>query len=257
MTEPRTPALSAEHALHDPLWMVALAARDPDLTGGDRAHAEVALESCAGCAEIFADIVAVSAAVPTASLPTRARDFTLTPADAARLRRRGLRQWVSAIGSLRDGVTVPLAMGLTTMGIAGLLFATVPSVLSGFSGAAAGPASQTLSTVGAPVPGAAGAATEASAAASAAPAAAESIDRYAFSVPPDTEITGDGGVFSGDGGEATVGGQRQDANDMTLEATIRDDQSGRSALFVVAMALLIAGLGLFALRWASRRFGDG
>ena len=38
----------------------------------------------------------------------------------------------------------------------------------------------------------------------------------------------------------------------TLQA-IRDDATGRSALLIAAATLLIAGLGLFLLRWSARR----
>jgi HAMP domain-containing protein len=42
-----------------------------------------------------------------------------------------------------------------------------------------------------------------------------------------------------------------------FESAIGDDSSGRSTLAVLAATLLIAGLGLFALRWSARRLGDG
>ncbi len=75
---------------------------------------------------------------------------------------------------------------------------------------------------------------------------------------PDSEITGEGGVFNGDDGDAaSQAAQRQDAGDMALQAAIQDDGTGLSVLVVVALALLIAGLGLFALRWSARRLGDG
>jgi len=144
--------------------MAALAARGHDLTPTELDRAHAALESCDQCADLFADLVAVSAAIPTAALPARPRDFTLTPADAARLRSRGLRRWFSAIGSARDGITFPLALGLTTMGIAGLLLATVPSALSGAGGAA-----QALSTVGSAVEPASGGRNAAPSAAAALP----------------------------------------------------------------------------------------
>jgi hypothetical protein len=252
MKERFQPAIPAEHAAHDGVWMAALASRDPDLSPSERARAEAVLESCGACAELFADLVAVSAAIPSATIPARPRDFTLTAADAARLGRRGLRRWLSAIGSARDGITFPLAMGLTTMGIAGLLLATVPALYSG-----GGPTSQVLSTVGAPIPApaASAAASAAPAPASAAPAAAEGTDLRAMSAAPSSETAGEGEVFSGDDGDA-VGGQREDSAEMAQEA-IRDDATGLSALFLVAATLLVVGLGLFALRWSARRLGDG
>lgn len=273
MTEPFTPAAPEDHALHDPTWMAALAARDPDLSESERTRAEAAARSCGPCADLLAELMAVSAAIPTAAIPTRPHDFTLTAADAARLRPGGLRRWLAGIGSVRDGITFPLAMGLTTMGIAGLLLATIPAAFSGMGGAAAGPT--VLSTVGAAVPapevaapvpaaGEPAPSTAPSAAAALAPSAAaasaappgEQVDQFA-SGSPDTEGAGDGSVFYGDDGDAaSQTAQRQDATEMA-QATIQDDGSGVSALFVVALTLLIAGLGLFALRWTSNRLGDG
>ena len=135
MTEPTQPANPANHAAHDPTWMAALATRNPDLSPTERTRAETALESCGACADLFADLVALSAAIPSAATPARPRDFTLTAADAARLQRRGFACLFKGIGSARDRVTFPLAMGLTTMGIAGLLLATIPSAFSGAGGA--------------------------------------------------------------------------------------------------------------------------
>lgn len=260
MTEPLEPAIHPDHAAHDVTWMAALAARDPDLDPAELARAQAALESCGACADLFADLLAVSAAIPAAALPARPRDFTLTAADAARLQPRGIRRWFSAIGTARDSFTFPLAMGLTTLGIAGLLFVTVPTLQFG---GAAGAAPQVLSTVGnavdpqeaAPAHGAsaAPAASAAAAAPSAAAPAPGSTDLYAMSATPTDETAGEG-VFSGDDGEPeSGGGQRQDGTDMATDASIRDDASGASTLAVVAATLLLAGLGIFALRWTSRR----
>ena len=84
---------------------------------------------------------------------------------------------------------------------------------------------------------------------------AESLDKYLYSTEPGSEITGEGGVFSGDGEDTAA--QRQAEAEMAQDAAIRDDASGMSALAVVAATLLLAGLGLFALRWTARRLGDG
>jgi anti-sigma factor RsiW len=264
MTEPIKPALERDHAVHDPTWMAALASRDPDLSTADRTSAEAALASCGACADLFAELVAVSAAIPSAAIPARHRDFTLTAADAARLQRGGVRRWLAGIGSVRDGITFPLAMGLTTMGIAALLFATVPAALSGMGGATAGSAPQVLSTVGAAIPQPAPGTEDARAAASVAPSAAAAavpaasaaataeFDGYQLS-PVEPDMTGDVGVFSGDDGDGATGsGQHRDATNMTQDTSIRD-ATGQSALLVLGAALLIVGLGLFALRWVARR----
>jgi hypothetical protein len=246
MTESNQPADPANHAAHDPTWMAALATRNPDLSPSERTRAETALESCGACADLFADLVAVSAAIPSAAIPARPRDFTLTATDAARLQRRGFARLFKGIGSARDRVTFPLAMGLTTMGIAGLLLATIPSAFSAAGGATS------LAPVGdaAQMPAAASAAPAASAAAPAPAPAAESTDIYGFSAAPTSETAGGGEVFSGDDGDAALEARLDAA--ATLQA-IRDDATGRSALLVVAGTLLIVGLGLFLLRWSARR----
>jgi hypothetical protein len=272
MTEPIKPATRSDHATHDPVWMAALAAKDPDLTPADAARAQAALASCTACADLFADLVAVSAAIPSAAIPARPRDFTLTPADAARLRARGLRRWFSAIGSARDGITFPLALGLTTMGIAGLLLATVPGALTGSAGGAA----QTLSTVGSAVePGSGGgnaaasaraalpappAASAAAPAATSAPAAAASRSASestksefgAMSAAPSGDAPEEP-VFNGDGGDTAGDGTAQiNATDVSRDGYI-GDTFPMSGLAIVAGVLLLAGLVLFALRWTARR----
>jgi hypothetical protein len=258
MTEPNQPANPADHAAHDPSWMAALATRDPDLSPAERTRAQAALESCGACADLLADLVALSAAIPSAAIPARPRDFTLTAADAARLRPNGLRRLLKAIGSARDGVTFPLALGLTTMGIAGLLVATVPSFAGGATG---GAAPGQLSPVGEAIPAPA-AASAAAAAPSAAPAPAasrvpgEDTELYGMTAAPTSETAGGGEVFTGDDGDGRLHAERQDERSM-FESSIGDDGSGRSTLVVLAATLLIAGLGLFAVRWTARRLGDG
>jgi hypothetical protein len=104
------------------------------------------------------------------------------------------------------------------------------------------------------MPAAASAAPAPAASAPAASAAAPPADGTylnGMSAAPTSETTGGGEVFSGDDGDTALEQQRLDAA-ATLEA-IRDDATGRSALLVAAGTLLVAGLGLFALRWSARR----
>jgi hypothetical protein len=120
-------------------------------------------------------------------------------------------------------------MGLTTIGIAGLLVATLPTLSAG---TAAAPS--TLSAVGAAVPQAQG--------------------QESLSVGAETDQSPDelGGVFYG-GDDETAAPADRNAAAAPLEASIRDDASGFSVLIVLAGTLLIMGLGLFALRWTARR----
>jgi anti-sigma factor RsiW len=232
MTEPQLPATPTAHAAHDLTLVAALAARDHGLAPGEHAQAKALLETCNACADLYVDLLAVATAVPTAAIPARPREFTLTAADAARLRPAGWRRFLKAIGSARDGMTFPLAMGLTTLGIAGLLVATIPSLAVSNQNAAQ-----------APVGAAAGAASEG-------PLAAQ-----VMSAEPDQSPDQEGGVFSGgDEGDAKASAAERNGTEASpQDIAIRDDSTGVSVLIVVAGALLILGLGLFALRWSARR----
>jgi hypothetical protein len=246
MTEPHLPK-SSPHAAHDLTRIAALAARTPDLTEPQMTTANEQLASCDACTALLADLVTLQAALPTTSTPPRPRDFSLTPADAERLRRTGWRRFLGLIGSARDNVSRPLAVGFTSLGVAGLLLASASTLIGGGSDQAI------LSTVGTPVEQAAPAASAApmasgapaaSAAAASAPAdGAYGTDRMSMAVDPNASANADGEVFSGSGDLA---------GDGALLA-LRDDASGLSVMFVVAGTLLLVGLGLFALRWSARR----
>ncbi len=69
---------------------------------------------------------------------------------------------------------------------------------------------------------------------------------------PESSLTGEGVFAGGNPDELGSAGGRDIAGDGSLLA-LRDDASGLSAVFVLAGTLLIAGLGLFALRWSARR----
>jgi hypothetical protein len=93
------------------------------------------LDLCARCVSLYVDLVALTAALPLSALPARPRSFTLTAEDARRLRPGGWRGWWSAVGSTRDILTRPLAIGITTLGLAGLLLTAAPTILLGVGGA--------------------------------------------------------------------------------------------------------------------------
>lgn len=94
------------------------------------------LDLCARCAGLYVDLVALTAALPLSALPARPRSFTLTAEDARRLRPGGWRGWWSTVGSARDTVTRPLAIGITTLGLAGLILTATPTLPLGLGGAA-------------------------------------------------------------------------------------------------------------------------
>jgi hypothetical protein len=256
MTDPQRIATPA-HARHDTSIVATLAARPDDLDAAEAAAAREQVASCEVCADILADLIALQVALPATATPRRPRDFRLTPEDAQRLHRSGWRRFLGQIGSPRDGFSRPLAIGLTTLGLAGVLLASIPSMtlMAGAGGAAP---STVLAPINQAAPPPAGGeyasdrtSLEAAAAASGAPIASAS----GAPVPAPNGAASAAASASSDGQVFTGGNPDEVVPDITgeVDATIRDDASGTSVLFVVGGILLIAGLGLFILRWSARR----
>jgi hypothetical protein len=254
MTSPRSTD-PASHADHDLALIAALTDRDAAdaLAPTELDLARARLERCAECAAVHRDLLALTVGLQSAATPSRPRDFRLTPADAARLQPGGLRRFLRSIGSARDGVTRPLAIGLTTLGLVGVLVGTVPGSLS-MGGATVGqdqPATMSEDTGQVP--------SDAAAPAVGGPDAAPGASQYLemASEDPDVSIEADGYVFNGsEFDQSTASLDTASRSSQTLDdAALRDDASGLSTLVVVAGTMLILGLGLFALRWTSRRFG--
>jgi hypothetical protein len=265
MPDPKRPATPDDHASHDLLLVAEAADRGGSLPP--------AVADCTDCIALHAELAAIAAAVPSASIPVRPRDFTLTEADARRLRAPAWRRWLAGLGTPRDTVSRPLAIGLTTLGLAGLLMATIPGTIPGLGGATS---QDSLSVVGAPAGGAAASAApllEAPAAegapdvagAEVSAAAAPTTEGGAVAPPeaaasPGTEEQ----LFSG--AEGTNGTQDTSQRSSTGDAeaaTGSDDiatitsTDGPSPLLIAAGACLLLGLGLFGLRWSARRSGEG
>ncbi len=281
------------HATHDRMLVASLA--DHSLALAERAAAEALVAVCDDCAALHADLLALRAATQAMTTPSRPRDFVLSQADATRLRSGGWRRFLATLGSSRDALSRPLAVGLTTLGLAGLLVATVPSVLTGYGGGATSAAPEVQTTVGAPIPGAAapGAATGADttgsgddtgapATAAAAPVAAGSLAPLPDGVVPvygaqASPATGSGGNGTGaaildqgatppPGTESVTSGSSKGQTGgapsrgrepgSLLDLLGEPDDTSPSTLVVLSGAFLIAGLGLFAIRWTARRIGD-
>lgn len=281
MTDPKTTA----HAAHDRILVASLA--DHSLAPAERAAAEALVAICTDCAALHTDLIALRAATRAMPAPSRPRDFALSSQDASRLRSGGWRRFLTTLGSPRDALSRPLAVGLTTLGLAGLLVATVPSVLTGYGGAASG-SPEVLSAAGAPVPAASSGADTAgaggeSAVPAAAPAAmaaptaplpdgASPVNGSAASPPPATRTNGsavaitDQGASPSPGSEAVADGSSKGQTGgapgrgrepgSLLDVLGAQEDSGVSTLVVLSVAFLIAGLGMFAIRWTARRFGD-
>jgi hypothetical protein len=235
------------HAQHDPLVVAAAADRAGFLPPE--------LADCPDCRALHADLLALAAATPDSAVPARPRPFTLSAADADRLRRPSWRRWFASIGSTRDTLSRPLAYGLTTLGLVGLLLTAGPNLMP------SGAATQILAPVGPDVVESAAAAPGVGGTTNRAPQEAP------LAAPSDAgfDTTGGSEVEKAD----ALGPQRQDADGAIPpeplspdsgtppdDAVTLDADDGANVGFVLAGIMLIVGLGILGLRWSSRRLGD-
>jgi len=272
------PRFTAGHPAHDTVLVAALV--DDSIPLSERDPAQRLVDTCRLCAELHADLIALRSATRAMQTPARPRDYYLSAADAERLRPSGIRRWIAAIGSSRDAVTRPLAIGLTTLGIVGLLVAGAPlaslggatSSQGGGSGAAAAPqpaASQPPMDVVAP------AAPSAAAGAAAAEASAANADTAASPAPvraPVAQLPGLASAaptngspeFLGDQGAGTSGakasapipGRQPDRAVAAPGAQPTEPDAAVAPVVALSVVLLVVGLGLFLLRWTAQRVGS-
>lgn len=279
------PVNPQSHERHDRYLVAALAA--DDLEPAVRPEAEALVRSCADCAELLADLRSIAAATHALPPVPRLRDFTITAADAARLRPSGWRALLDAIGGARATFSRPLAVGLTTLGLAGLLVTTIPGALTFGLGGSAASAPQGPEAAGAPSStrdlvdsnvDAAGKASQAPPASatpapegtSAAPsAAATSGADYTTGSPapspavvqtapsPSQKAISGGVPTAVDGGStgAPLDGAFGPLTGDKGRLASGDGGGGPAPLLLVSLALLVGGLGLFLARWAARRVG--
>ena len=264
MTESRT-----LHAIHDRLLIANLI--DRSVSDVDRAMAQAQMAACSACATLHDDLLALSATTRAMPVPARPRDFTLTQADADRLRIPGWRRLLSAIGSPRDVFSRPLALGLTTLGIAGLLVATIPSALPGFGGGATSLSSvEDPARIAGDAAGGAAANPEFAPQASAAPAATNdsgpamaataptSAPSAAAAPAPAASAEAPPEVLAEGGDSNPLAGEPENPGAFDYFTGLGEvEAGGPSPLFLAALVLLLIGLMLFGLRWTARRLGDG
>lgn len=260
----------SRHAAHDRLLIANLV--DRSVSDSERTRGEEQLAACRDCTLLHADLMALSAATRALPVPARPRDFTLTPADAQRVRVRGWRRMLAAIGSTRDVFSRPLALGLTTLGIAGLLVATIPTAFTGQSAAperqlavesaigdaagGAGANPETMLSQASAAPPEQESGPVAAVPAPSAPATSADAPAPAASADPGYERQAPDVLFQGsDSSPAT--GEPDGAVGLYRAKLLDGEPSGPSAMVGVASLLLLVGLALFALRWAARRVGDG
>ena len=250
---------SSDHARHDLLAVAALA--DRDATGEEAVRAQAQVDACTECAALHAELVSLASATRQLPAMERPRDFQLRPEDAQRLRPNRIRRLFGSFGTARDGFSRPLAVGLTTLGLAGLMLGILPGTLS-FGGAASAP--------GGPDAGSAPQQEIQQTLGAAAPSAPAPAEGGAPAAQPGSSQPAEGMGF--DNGDGTIaapapagdGFNQRDESDSGPVAiagepegltSLSEDSTGVSQLIVISGTLLIVGLGLFALRWTSRRFG--
>lgn len=243
--------IPAQHAGHDELRIVAFAAGD--LEGDELSAASAVIAACGDCARLADDLALIQAATARLPAPPRRRDFRLTEADAVRLRPPGWRRFLVRLASPGFAFTQPLAAGLATIGLAGLLVTTIPGLLTGFAGSAASPADRALveMTSKAPAPEA----PEGAAPTLAAPAAEPSpvAGAAAGSQAPDASP-----VPAPADAAATEGATLEAAKGLAQNGVAeRGAAGGFSPVVLGSLLLLIGGVGLFLLRWSARRLTDG
>jgi hypothetical protein len=137
------------HAAHDELLLTRLYGGDVDER--DRARALDLVAACEECAGFLADLGAIATATAAMAVPPRPRDFTLTEADAARLRRRsdggvllGWFGWARALGGSMAAIGLVGVVALGAISAFGTGSATAPQPDRGALTVASQPTSQTL-----------------------------------------------------------------------------------------------------------------
>jgi hypothetical protein len=121
------PTAHTAHAGHDELLIARLF--DGDVTETERSLALDAMADCQECASLFADLGAIAEATAVLPSPTRPRDFSLTEADAARLRKPARGRWaVFGMGLRRS-----LGSSMAALGIVGVILTGASSLLSSAS----------------------------------------------------------------------------------------------------------------------------
>jgi anti-sigma factor RsiW len=251
------------HAGHDSLLIAAYAA--DDITTADRRIAEALIDSCTSCAQLADDLRLIAAATRALPAPARPHDFTLSPEQAARLRRTSWRSLANRLGWARGDLGRVLAAGLTTVGLAGLLFVAVPGQLGGSAaslpttGAAVDQQGErsVASAPAAALPGASAGAAP-SAAASHAPAATGSrnygdqVYQASPSSAPEVGIAGD----RGSAGQRSPGPYAGTLDSSSGPLGQQTESSPPNLLLVLSLVSLVLGVGLFAIRRLTGRAID-
>ncbi|MEK6720541.1 MAG: hypothetical protein AABZ33_07695 [Chloroflexota bacterium] len=252
------------HESHDLLLVAALAAGD--LTSDDRDRADRQVTACADCAAVHRDLLAIADAMARMPEPVRPRDFTLTGEDAARLRRPSLRRMLLGLAGPRGFVGRPLAATVTSLGVAGIVFASASGILGGAAAGASPASSETggnyfgsqsggsveRDLTPAPLQDAGPSSTKAvrgsslDALGSGTPLIPVGSSAFVTDSPESAEAPGGAPVPASSGGLDVASSA---GNDVAAQTHGRLTQATSwSPLLVVSAAFLAVGLALFALR---------
>ena len=266
MTTPIPAPPTGAHPNHDRLLISAHAAGD--LAGRDLATADALLAACEDCRTLHADLRAIASATRDLPAPASAsaRDFRIPPERAAVLVRGGFWRRLLRPFGRPGGASRPLAMAFTTLGVAGLLLASLPTLqlAPGDASRATAPevtnerdAAQATAAVDTAPPfdtsgGAeyqpSGQGTGVGARPTALPVVASD---GAGAGGPKVQPTGES-AGSGTGAGATAEPTAESGGVPEL-AMATDGSSGPSPLVLLSVAFLAAGLGLMILRVAALR----
>jgi hypothetical protein len=256
------------HHDHDLALVAALAAGDAE--GRDHTRATELVTSCAECALVRDDLVALAASLRTLPPPRRTRDYRLTADQAAALRPTGWRRFLGAFGGTGFRFATPVGTAMATLGIAGLLLSAVPSALpagttgDGTSGAAVQAAASDADSRPSAAPslgyGLTGGSVDPDASASVAayaPAATEISKASASAAAPSAAPSVAASAEALASAVPTAPAASLEAN---VAPTAAPDQvpptrvsSSPTALVFTSLLLLVAGAMLVLLRAASRR----
>lgn len=128
------------HARHDRFAVAAA------IGGGD---APPTLATCQHCGALHRDLLSIQTALRHAWTPKRPRDLRLDALRIASFRPALWRRLLGIIGSSRDAISRPLAIGLTSVGIVGVVLTSTAPGLGGMASGGA-PAEVTIMVTGLP-----------------------------------------------------------------------------------------------------------
>lgn len=247
-----------------------------DVDPAERALAMRLVAHCRACAVLAADLRSIAAATRKLPAPRRPRDFQLSGAEAARLRRPTLAtSWRRALASLAEllagpgfAFSRPLATGLVTLGVVGLLLTSLPSITFPGAGSTAYPAASAAGDQRAPQEAAASAASSAPPSSGsdvlgppsrAAPAIGPTAPVGPETPTPASEAAASPATGGIPGGGSGTDQYRSQGGQKTVDGSPATGTPGPSLppVPVLSFAAILAGGVIVLLRWAAGRTSAG